>query len=42
MTISAEDKFEIQEVIIKIYEALDNHSGSNYASFFTPDGILVN
>lgn len=42
MTISAEDKFEIQDVLIKIYEALDNHSGSNYASFFTPDGILEN
>ena len=42
MTISAEDRFEIQDVIIQIYQALDNHRGSDYASFFTPDGLLEN
>jgi len=42
MTISAEDRFEIQDIIIQIYQALDNHRGSEYASFFTPDGCLEN
>ena len=42
MTISAEDRFEIQDIIIQLYQALDNHRGSDYASLFTPDGRLEN
>ncbi len=42
MTISAEDRFEIQDVITQLYQALDNHQGSDYASFFTLDGRLEN
>lgn len=42
MTISAEDRFEIQDVIIQLYQALDKHRGSEYASFFVPDGCLEN
>ncbi len=42
MTISAEDRFEIQDIIIQLYQALDNHRGGDYASFFMPDGSLEN
>ena len=39
MSISARDKFEIQEVITRMYQALDAHDAEGYASYFTPDGI---
>lgn len=42
MTISAEDRLEIQDVIVRLYTALDQHSGADYASFFLRDGILEN
>ncbi len=42
MTISAEDRLEIQDVIVQIYTALDQHNGAEYASHFRRDGILEN
>ncbi len=41
MSLSAKDKFEIQEVITRLYQALDTHDAEGYASCFTPDGISI-
>jgi hypothetical protein len=42
MTISAEDRMEIQEMLVYLYTALDQHNGAQYASHFCCDGILEN
>lgn len=39
MSLSTRDKFEIQEVITRLYQALDAHDAERYALCFTPDGI---
>ncbi len=39
MSLSARDKFEIQEVVTRLYQALDSHDTEGYALCFTPDGI---
>lgn len=39
MSLSARDKFEIQEVITRLYQALDFHDAEGYALCFAPDGI---
>lgn len=41
MSISAEDKLEIQEVIIRMYQALDAHQADGYASYFATDGVSI-
>jgi uncharacterized protein (TIGR02246 family) len=39
MCLSPSDKFEIQEVINRLYQALDAHDAEGYALCFTPDGV---
>jgi ketosteroid isomerase-like protein len=41
LSISAIDKLLIQEVMIRMYRALDAHDAKGYASYFAPDGISV-